>query len=61
MAEADPSQGPSRPRPDVFVYLPKELDTAKQQVKITIIKKLHKAVIIKKLKITIYRSNSSCC
>ena len=61
MAEADPSPGPSRPRPDIFVCLPKELDTAKQQVRTKIIIKLHKAAINIKLKITIHRSNLLCC
>ena len=61
MAEADPSPGPSRPRPDIFVCLPKELDPAKQQVRIKIIINLHKAVINIKLKIIILRSNLLCC
>ena len=61
MAEADPSPGPSRPRPDIFVCLPKEIDPAKQQVRIKIIINLHKAVINIKLKIIILRSNWSCC
>ena len=57
MAEADPTPGPSRPRPDIFVCLPKELDPAKQQVRIKIIINLLKAVTIIKLKIIIHRSN----
>ena len=57
MAEADPSPGPSRPRPDIFVCLPKELDPAKQQVRTKIITNLPKAVTIIKLKIIIHRSN----
>ena len=61
MAEADPSPGPSRPRPDIFVCLPKELDPAKQQVRTKIIINLHKAVINIKLKIIILRSNLLCC
>ena len=59
MAEADPTPGPSRPRPDIFVCLPKELDPTKQQVKTKIITNLPKAVIIIKLKIIIHRSNLS--
>ena len=58
MAEADPTPGPSRPRPDIFVCLPKELDPAKQQVRIKIIINLLKAVTIIKLKKIIHRSNS---
>ena len=61
MAEADPIPGPSRPRPDIFVCLPKELDPAKQQVRIKIIINLHKAAINIKLKIIIHRSNLLCC
>ena len=61
MAEADPSPGPSRPRPDIFVCLPKELDPAKQQVRTKIIINLHKAAINIKLKIIILRSNLLCC
>ena len=61
MAEADPSPGPSRPRPDIFVCLPKELDPAKQQVRIKIIINVHKAVTNIKLKIIIHRSNLLCC
>ena len=58
MAEADPTPGPSRPRPDIFVCLPKELDPAKQQVRTKIIINLLKAVPIKKIiKIIIHRSN----
>ena len=57
MAEADPTPGPSRPRPDIFVCLPKELDPAKQQVRIKIIRNLLKAVTIIKLKKIIHRSN----
>ena len=57
MAEADPSPGPSRPRPDIFVCLPKELDPAKQQVRTKIIINLPKAAIKIKLKIIIHRSN----
>ena len=61
MAEAEPTPGPSRPRPDIFVCLPKELDPAKQQVRIKIIINLHKAAINIKLKIIIHRSNLLCC
>ena len=61
MAEADPSPGPSRPRPDIFVCLPKELDPAKQQVRTKIIINLHKAAINIKLKIIIHRSNLLYC
>ena len=60
MAEADPSPGPSRPRPDIFVCLPKELDPAKQQVRTKIIINLHRAAINIKLKIIIHRSNLLC-
>ena len=58
MAEADPTPGPSRPRPDIFVCLPKELDPAKQQVRTKIIINLLKAVTVIKIKIIIHRSNS---
>ena len=57
MAEGDQIPGPSRPRPDIFVCLPKELDPAKQQVRTKIITNLLKAVTIIKLKIIIHRSN----
>ena len=57
MAEADPTPGPSRPRPDIFVCLPKELDPAKQQVRTKIIINLLKAVTVIKIKIIIHRSN----
>ena len=60
MAEADPAAGPSRPRPEIFICLAKELDPAKQEVRTKIQRNLQRAVKIIKLRIIILRSNLSC-
>ena len=60
MAEADPAAGPSRPRPEIFICLPKELDPAKQEVRIKIQRNLQRAVEVIKLRTIIPRSNLSC-
>ena len=60
MAEADPAAGPSRPRPEIFICLAKELDPAKQEVRTKILRNLQKAVKVIKLKIIIHRSNLLC-
>ena len=60
MAKAAQVAGPSRPRPDIFICLPKELDPAKQEVRIKDQINLQKAVKVIKLKIIIHRSNLLC-
>ena len=58
MAEAAAVAGPSRPRPDIFTCLPKELDPAKQEVRMKHQINLLKAAKVIKLRVKTILRNS---